>query len=187
MRKEFRIPKKAVVLLVGVAGCGKSTLSKKAFGNSDKAIIVSSDECRKEICGNENDQNVTEQAFELFYKKIEEGLAQSKQVIADATNLDRFSRERIYMIADRAKAPVYALMFNVPLDLIKEQNKKRERNVPEYAINRMFDKMKKTYYDQIAEELPKSHIIDIIPSSKEQKGNSENKSENTKSDSEETR
>lgn len=68
MNKDYKIPNNAVILLVGVPGYGKSTLAKNSF--KENAIIVSSDECRKEICGNEEDQSVTKEAFELFYKKI---------------------------------------------------------------------------------------------------------------------
>ena len=155
------IPNNAVVLLVGVAGSGKSTLAKRAFGNS--ALIVSSDECRKEISGSEENQNVNKEAFELFYKKIEEGVSSSKQVIADATNLDKFSRERIYEIAKKNNAPVYAIVFNYPIELIKKQNRNRNRVVQESVLDRMFEKMR-IAYDQIREELPKENIIDIIPS-----------------------
>lgn len=170
MKIDFKIPNNAVVLLVGVAGSGKSTIARKAFG--DKALIVSSDECRKEICGNEQDQTINAQAFELFYEKIEEGVMQSKQVIADATNLDRFSREKIYDIAKKNNAPIYALMLNIPIEVIKEQNKKRERVVPEYVIDRMFKKMKKAY-EQICEEIPNENIIDIISSNSKAQDSSE--------------
>ena len=153
------IPSNAVILLIGVAGSGKTVLTKKAFRN--KTLIVSSDECRKEISGNEKDQSVNVQAFELYYKKIEEGILQKKRVIADATNLERYSRKRIYEIAQKNNVPIYALMFNIPLNVIKKQNKIKGTNIPEYAIERMFDKMKKTYR-QIRKEIPNENIIDIV-------------------------
>lgn len=159
MNENYKIPNNAVVLLVGIAGSGKSTLTKKAFGNN--SFIVSSDECRKEICGNEANQSVNAQAFELFYKKIEDGILEKKQVIADATNLDKFSRDKIYDIAKRYNVPIYALVFNISLDKIKEQNKMRERVVPEYVIDNMSKKMQIAYY-QISEEIPTENIVDII-------------------------
>lgn len=159
MNEKYNIPNDAVVLLIGVPGSGKSTLAKKVFENN--SLIVSSDECRKEICGNEANQAVTKEAFELFYKKIEYGLLQGKRVIADATNLDKFARENIYDIARKNNVPIYALVFNIPLNIIKKQNKMRERVVPEYAIDKMFEKMKIAYYE-LYEELPKDNIIDII-------------------------
>ena len=137
MNENYKIPNNAVVLLVGIAGSGKSTLTKKAFGNN--SFIVSSDECRKEICGNEANQSVNAQAFQL----------------------DKFCRDKIYDIAKRYNVPIYALVFNVSLDKIKEQNKMRERVVPEYIIDNMFNKMQTTYY-QICKEIPNENIVDII-------------------------
>ena len=163
MEKKSKIPDNAVVLLVGVSGSGKSTFAKKAFEN--KALVVSSDECRKELCGDEMEQSVNIKAFELFYKKIEEGIAQGKRVIADATNLDKYSRELIYDIAKKNNVPIYAIMFNVNLQVIKRQNKMRSRVVPDYAIDRMFKKMK-IAYNEICEEVPCENIIDIIIPSK---------------------
>jgi len=171
MNTNYKIPNNAVVLLIGVAGSGKSTLAKKAFGS--KALIVSSDECRKELCGREENQSINAQAFELFYKKIEKGILQGKQVIADATSLEKFSREKIYDIAKINNVPVYVLVFNIPLEVIKKQNRSRDRVVPEYAIDKMYEKMRETYY-QIHEEIPKENIIDIIiPSNTKSKRNTE--------------
>ena len=163
-KKEPKIPENAVVLLIGVAGTGKSTLAKRTFG--DNSVIVSSDKCRKEICGNEQDQTVNSEAFKLFYKKIEEGIINEKRVIADATNLEKFSREKIYKIARRHNVPIYALVFNFPIEMIKEQNEGRRRYVPDYAIDKMYEKMK-IAYKQIKWELPPRNIIDIIPSQKQ--------------------
>lgn len=171
MRKEMKIPDKAIILLIGIAGSGKTTLAKLAL--KKEAIVVSSDECRKEICGDEFDQTVTKEAFELFYKKIRNGINAQKQVIADATNLDKFSREIIYNIAKENSIPVYALVFNLPLELIKKQNNSRNRVIPDYAMNRMYKKMEQAYYE-VMKELPKGHIIDIIPSRQQLNENSIN-------------
>ncbi len=163
MGKKIEIPSNAIIMLVGIAGSGKSTFAQKVF--RENALIVSSDECRKEISGNEADQTVTEEAFKLFYKKIADGVKMGGQVVADATNLDKFSREEIYQIARENGVPVYALIFNIPFDVIKKQNRMRERVVPEYALERMFKKMEMTYY-AIEDELPKGHVIDIIMTDK---------------------
>lgn len=167
----MNIPNKSIVLLVGVSGSGKSTLAKKAFENN--SLIVSSDECRKEICGKEEEQSVNEQAFELFYKKIEDGIIEEKRIIADATNLDKFSREKIYNIAKAYNIPIYALIFNVPIDIIKKQNKMRQRVVPEYAIDRMYEKLQRTY-NEIAEEIPKENIVDIVTPTQDKTINNSN-------------
>ena len=160
-KNEPKIPDNAVVLLIGIAGTGKTTLAKRVFG--DTSVIVSSDQCRKEISGSEQDQSVNQEAFKLFYKKIEEGILNEKRVIADATNLEKFSREKIYKIARRHIVTIYALVFNFPIEMIKEQNEGRNRYVPDYAIDKMYEKMK-IAYKQIKWEISPKNIIDIIPS-----------------------
>ena len=166
MKKTNRIPKNAVIMLVGVPGSGKTTLAKRAFGKD--ALIVSSMECRKEISGNEDDPTITQQAFELFHKRIEEGIDQKKQVIADASNLKKFGREKIYKICRDKHVPVYAIVFNIPLETLKKQNKLKGSTIPEFAIEKMFYKMKDVYRE-IGKELPKNNIIDIIPSKEREK------------------
>ena len=49
MSERFNIPSNALVIMVGVACSGKSTLANKAFGKD--SVIVSTDECRKELLG----------------------------------------------------------------------------------------------------------------------------------------
>ena len=171
MDEKIKIPSDALVMMVGVAGSGKSTLARQVFG--DNSIIVSSDECRKELFGDESQQENPEQVFSMFYEKIKVGLLMGERVIADATNLDVQMRKRLYEIADMVNSPVYAIVMNIPLEEIKNQNAKRERVVPEEVIERQFKKMSKAYYD-LDNELPNGHIIDIcqIPNEKDKiKGN----------------
>lgn len=166
MNNKITIPNNALILMVGIPGSGKSTLAKRVF--SEDALHVSSDECRKEISGSENDQSVSAQAFELYYKKIEKGLDEGKQVIADATNTDSRTRARLYSIAKEKNVPVYAIILNIPLSESKRQNKMRNRVVPEEVIERQFRKLE-IAYRAIEEELPRGHIIDIVLEPKRRK------------------
>ena len=61
---EIRIPKTALVLLVGASGSGKSSFAKKHFAQYE---TVSSDACRGIVSNDENNQAASNDAFELFY------------------------------------------------------------------------------------------------------------------------
>ncbi len=161
MNKIINIPDNSLIILVGIAGAGKSTFAKETFGNDERAVIISSDDIRKRLCGDSKDQTANEQVFEIFYREIEEKLKEGKTTIADATNLQERARRELYDIAKRCNVPIYALVLNVPLDRIKRQNTRRDRVVPEYAIDRMYKQFGEAYH-AIAQELPKGHVIDII-------------------------
>ena len=161
MKKEINIPVNALVILVGVAGSGKSTLARKIFGKEGNTVIVSSDACRKELTGDEENQERNPEVFALFHQKIREALTEGRRVIADATNLSKMARKPLYEIASEAQVPVYAIVFNFPLPLIKRQNQSRERKVPEDVIDKQFEKLANTY-KELDEELP-GRLIDIVP------------------------
>lgn len=60
---NIKIPKLSLVVLVGPSGSGKSTFARRHFRPSE---ILSSDACRGMVSDDENDQTVTNQAFEVL-------------------------------------------------------------------------------------------------------------------------
>ena len=58
------IPNLSFVILIGPSGSGKSTFARKHFLPTE---ILSSDACRGMVSDNENDQTVTNEAFELLH------------------------------------------------------------------------------------------------------------------------
>lgn len=60
----INIPEPSLVVLIGPSGCGKSTFARKHFGPFE---VVSSDYCRGLVSNDENDQTVTEHAFDMLH------------------------------------------------------------------------------------------------------------------------
>ena len=60
---NIKIPKLAVVVLIGPSGSGKSTFARKHFRPTE---VLSSDACRGMVSDDENDQSVTKDAFEVL-------------------------------------------------------------------------------------------------------------------------
>ena len=159
---KFHIPEDSLVILVGVAGSGKSYLAKKLAKDDNE--IISSDEIRKEINGDESDQRNASMVFEEFHKRIEERLQSGKMTIADATSLEAFARKNLYDIATKYGRPIRVVIMNVPLIQIKKQNQQRKRNVPEYVIDKMFSDLEKEY-DKIhseVENMPDAMACDVF-------------------------
>lgn len=121
-------------VMVGLPGSGKSTATK-AF---DKAEIVSSDQIRKEICGNESDQSKNEEVFKIFYKRMNQYLSEGKDVVLDATNTTMKARGRIFS-ALKVDCKKIAFIIHTPVEECIERDKNRERSVGE-AVIRKFER-----------------------------------------------
>lgn len=122
------------IMLIGPAGCGKSTLAD-SFWSSDKYEIVSSDEIREELYGDAAIQRNPREVFEIMHSRTIKYLEEGTHVVYDATNLTYKNRKSIL---DKVKplANCIAMVVATPLDTILEQNRSRERVVPEDVIMR---------------------------------------------------
>jgi predicted kinase len=128
-------------MLVGPAGCGKSTFAAKHFKPTQ---IVSSDHCRAMICDDPSDQRVTPLAFELMHSIIETRLRLGRLTVADATSLKREDRRPLMRLARRAGFNTAALVFDIPLAVCLARNARRRRVVPADAIAFQYDLLHKT-------------------------------------------
>jgi predicted kinase len=141
-----------LIVLVGLPGCGKSTWAA-AFRPSH-GRVVSSDGIRAEICGDENNQDRNAEVFEVFHQRIRDGLAQGRDVIADATHLTERSRRETFLDAPKNGAQggvrVEAIFFDNPTQAIM-RNAQRTRRVPEnvmYTMLRRHDVTQRAIYDE---------------------------------------
>lgn len=78
--------------MVGLPASGKSTYAKELSKNYN-AIILSSDEIRKELCGDENSQDKNNEVFIVLHRRIKEYLKSGKNVVYDATNVNSKRRK----------------------------------------------------------------------------------------------
>ena len=80
-----------LIILMGPAGCGKSTYINKMKSKND--VVVSSDSIRETYFGDINDQTHNKEVFQIFHNKINKALNEGKTVYADATNISFASRK----------------------------------------------------------------------------------------------
>jgi predicted kinase len=121
--------------MVWLPASGKSTYAKE-LSQKEEAIIVSSDEIRKELLGDINDQTQNQLVFEEVEKRIIAGL-KKVNVIYDATNLKKERRIAFLNKIKNIKAIKYAMVMATPLKECLERNENRERKVPENIITEM--------------------------------------------------
>ena len=127
-----------LVMLVGIPGSGKSYLAEKLSAQKGY-VIHSSDNLRVELFGDIDHQTDNRELFRVLENRIIDDLMAGKDVIYDATNLNR--RRRMAFV-ERAKkrsgATVSCNFLNVPYELCQKRNRERARVVPEDVVLRMY-------------------------------------------------
>lgn len=129
-----------MVILIGPSGAGKTTFAARHFAPTE---VLSSDGMRALVADDPNDQTATDAAFELLHTALALRLARRRLTVVDATNVDRWARERLLAVARRHDRSSAAIVFNLPLDVCLRRNAQLEdRQVPAAAVRRQHAKLR---------------------------------------------
>ena len=139
----------SLLVLCGPAGSGKSTFAR-TFVEQHQAqgikatAIVSSDLCRALVCDDEGmrniavdqQQQVQQSTFELFYSILAKRLALGRLSIADTLSLHETIRRALLEIARKLNSPTCLLVFHMSLQTCLENNQHQTRThrLPEHMI-----------------------------------------------------
>lgn len=130
-------------ITVGLPGSGKSTYSKNFIKGKDIEYL-SSDELRAVYGKDQSDQSVTSIVFGHIKRKVDEFLKDGKNVLVDATSVNRKERSDYINTAKKYGAKVVALVFKMDRNGLIARNKKRGeeggRVVPDFVIDKMLAK-----------------------------------------------
>jgi len=134
------IPDPSLVLLIGAAGSGKTTLANRLFASDE---ILSSDALRAELSGDPGDQSVSRAAFSLLHARAAARLGSGLLAVIDATNVDRHARAALLAIARRSGVPAVAIVLDLPDAVVLERNRQRtERVVPDSVVRRQHNRLR---------------------------------------------
>lgn len=120
--------------MVGLPGAGKSTFAQMR----KECVVVSSDAIREEMYGDANIQGDGKKVFAELHRRVRKALAYGKDVIYDATNIERKTRKNIINNFDAQHVCVY---ISTDVEECKRRNAQRERVVPTEVIERMASKL----------------------------------------------
>lgn len=125
------------IMTVGLAGSGKSTVTKE-ISLKENAAIHSSDSLRKEMFGNEEDIERNDELFKELHARMRNDLEKGINIIYDATNISYKRRKAVIEQYKKLKCSFLCYLVATPYEVCLEQNSKRERNVPLYALKNMY-------------------------------------------------
>ncbi len=127
----------SLIVLIGAAGAGKSTLAARFFRPNQ---ILSSDAFRAAVSGHASDQRVTRTAFSILHRELAQRMALRRTAVVDATNATASARRFLVQRATASGVPAVAIVLALPPTLVLARNASRAgRVVPESAVRRQLD------------------------------------------------
>lgn len=127
-------------MMCGLPGSGKSTYAKEL--EDTNTALLSSDRIRGEIFGDETDQCHNKEIFEEMFNRTINNLNAGKNVVYDATNIDRMNRMNTlknikYSLGDAGSVEFKIIIVVRAFDDCVVADAERERTVGEKVISRM--------------------------------------------------
>ncbi|WP_338155521.1 AAA family ATPase [Arsenicicoccus dermatophilus] len=137
---EIHVPELSLVVLIGVSGSGKSSFAREKFGPYE---AVSSDTCRALVCGDENDQSASADAFELLHHLVGTRLRRGLLTVVDATSTRKEARADLVRVAREHDVLPVAIVLDVDPSVAIERNRHRpERDFGEGPVRRQHRQLK---------------------------------------------
>lgn len=144
--------KSILYIMIGLPGSGKSHISNsiKDYYGDGVANVLSSDNYRLKLFGDENDQTHNQEVFNALYKDMRTLLFNKGVVIFDATNCTIKDRQRVLnQISNkdiRENTIVVAYLVNTPYHVCVERDSNRDRVVGKEVIKKFLHKFQCPQY-----------------------------------------
>jgi len=139
---SLKIPELSLVVLVGPSGAGKSTFARKHFKPNE---VLSSDRCRGLVSDDENDLDVTNDAFDVLHFIARKRLSLGKLTVVDATNVQPEARKPLVALAREYHCLPVAVVLALPERLCHERNAGRaDRQFSPHVVRQQTQQMRRS-------------------------------------------
>ncbi|MBD2206886.1 WYL domain-containing protein [Calothrix sp. FACHB-1219] len=128
--------------LIGPPGSGKSTLAAQMSQLIANSRIISSDQIRGKLYGDEQIQGDWAEIEQIILEEIQEALAQQQPVIYDATNAKRVWRMGLLQRIADFEAQWVAWHLKTPRQFCQNWNMQRGRQVSPTVLDDLFQSLK---------------------------------------------
>jgi len=153
------VPDPALVVLVGVAGSGKSTFARRVFAPTQ---VLSTDAFRAMVTDDPADQSAGRAAFELLHRVAALRLAGGRLTVVDATNTWPDARADLVDLARAHAVPAVAVVLDVPPRVCAERNRSRPGGppVPEPVLRQQRARLRAALATLADEGFAMVHVLD---------------------------
>lgn len=128
---------------MGIPGSGK-TAALKSFAAKNEYEYICPDDIRLELTGNAIDQTRNTEVWQRAYDKVAQALASKKDIVFDATFVDKSARLKFIEFArQNGVNKIQGFVTDVNYEVAQSRNLNRDRVVPEYAMERMYLQLSK--------------------------------------------
>lgn len=126
-----------LIIGIGIPGSGKTTILKN-FAEKNNYAYICPDDIRQEISGDVYDRSKNKEVWIEAKKRAAKEFGIGNSVVFDATFANPKERKDFLSSArDNGAEKIEGVFVNIPVEIAKERNINRERNVPEPDIDRM--------------------------------------------------
>lgn len=124
-------------MMCGLPASHKSTKAKE-LAEEYNANIHASDEIRKELSGDINNQDINALVFQTLHNRIKQDLKNGKNCIYDATNISYRRRQGFLRELKNINCEKICVFTATPIEECLKANALRDRVVPEEVIKSMY-------------------------------------------------